>query len=69
MVNDKPKSTIQGETLFFSSLIRLKQSFNSAVTLIRSGYFVEVITAYRLAYEQLCWARFVIDEKYEDNKK
>lgn len=67
LVNDKPESITQGETLFFSSLIRLKQSFNSAVTLIRYGYFVEVITVYRLIYEQLCWACFVIDEKSEKN--
>ncbi|MEC2709474.1 hypothetical protein P9Z39_28020 [Bacillus thuringiensis] len=67
LVSNKPESITQGETLFFSSLIRLKQSFNSAVSLIRYGYFVEVITVYRLIYEQLCWACFVIGEKSEEN--
>ncbi|MDM5351948.1 hypothetical protein QUF65_13740 [Lysinibacillus sphaericus] len=54
-----------GESLFQVSLIRLKESFKSAVIMLRYGFFVEVILIYRLIYEQLCWACFVIDEKCE----
>ncbi|NIE93043.1 hypothetical protein F3J09_20020 [Bacillus sp. Ab-1751] len=67
LVNNKPESITHGEILFFSSLTRLKQSFNSTVTLLRYGYFVEVITVFRLIYEQLCWACFVIDENSDKN--
>lgn len=66
LYNNNYKITF-GESLFYTSLFRLKESFKSAVILLRHGFFVEVITVYRLIYEQLCWACFVIDENCEDN--
>lgn len=59
--------TTFGESLFYTSLFRLKESFKSAIILLRYGFFVEVIPIYRLIYEQLCWACFVIDEKCEED--
>lgn len=63
--NNNYKTTF-GESLFYTSLFRLKESFKSAIILLRYGFFVEVIPIYRLIYEQLCWACFVIDENCEE---
>jgi len=47
---------------FFMVMGRLKSSFQSAVILLRNGFFIEVSTIYRLIFEQLCWALYVVDE-------
>lgn len=54
-----------GQSSFLLAMSRLKASFESAVVLLRYGYFMEVSTVFRMIYEQLCWACFVIEQSDE----
>ena len=47
---------------FVSSMSRLQVSFQVAVTLLNSGFFVEVIPIYRLILEQLAFGAFLLTE-------
>lgn len=53
--------------LFFISMGRLSTSFKSATLLLNNGFFVEVVTIFRLIIEQLAWGSFLLCE--EDEKK
>ena len=56
---------------FVSSMSRLQVSFQVAVTLLNSGFFVELIPIYRLILEQLAFGAFLLTEtdpqKIENN--
>lgn len=56
---------------FVSSMSRLQVSFQVAVTLLNSGFFVEVIPIYRLILEQLAFGAYLLTEtdpeKIEEN--
>ncbi|MEC1720152.1 hypothetical protein [Schinkia azotoformans] len=54
-----------GQNFFLLAMSRLKSSFESAVLLLRFGYYIEVSTVFRMIYEQLCWACFVIEQSNE----
>lgn len=62
---EKIKKLSLGQYLFLYAMSRLKESFKSAIILLRDGFFVEAIPVLRLIYEQLCWGCFVIDQKDE----
>ena len=47
---------------FVSSMSRLQVSFQVAVTLLNSGFFVELIPIYRLILEQLAFGAFLLTE-------
>ena len=51
--------------LFVLSLGRLSTSFKSAALLLNNGFFVEVISIFRLIIEQLAWGCYLITEKDE----
>ena len=56
---------------FVSSMSRLQVSFQVAVALLNSGFFVEVIPIYRLILEQLAFGAYLLTEtdpeKIEEN--
>ena len=51
--------------LFVLSLGRLSTSFKSAALLLNNGFFVEVISIFRLIIEQLAWGCYLMTEKDE----
>lgn len=53
--------------LFALSMGRLYTSFKAAVSLLNSGFFVEVIPVFRLILEQLAWGSYLLKET--DNAK
>lgn len=53
--------------LFTLSMGRLYTSFKAAVSLLNSGFFVEVVPVFRLILEQLAWASYLLNET-EDAK-
>lgn len=63
--SSKVKQT--NKDLFFISMGRLSTSFKSATLLLNNGFFVEVVTIFRLIIEQLAWGSFLLCE--EDEKK
>ena len=63
--SSKVKQT--NKDLFFISMGRLSTSFKSATLLLNNGFFVEVVTIFRLIIEQLAWGSFLLCEK--DEKK
>lgn len=55
--------------LFLGCLSRLIASFESAVIMLKFGYYIEVSSIYRVIYEQLSWACFLLQAKDEDEVK
>lgn len=53
--------------LFVLSMGRLCTSFKSAVLLLNNGFFVEVVSIFRLIIEQLAWGCYLLSER--DDKK
>ncbi|MEK5230754.1 DUF5677 domain-containing protein [Lysinibacillus sp. FSL K6-0232] len=55
--------------LFLGCLSRLIASFESAVIMLKFGYYIEVSSIYRVIYEQLSWACFLLQAKDEEEVK
>ena len=54
---------------FVLSMSRLQVSFQTAVALLNSGYFVEVIPIYRLILEQMAFCAYLLTETDPKKKK
>lgn len=54
-----------GKELFFVSMIRIVSSFQSAAILLRHGFYVEVMSIFRMILEQLAWGCYLIKETDE----
>lgn len=50
------------KALFTFSMIRLKASFEAAMLLMRNGYFIELLSVFRLIFEQLSWECYLFSE-------
>lgn len=61
-IENSKKITTVGETIFFCTLFRLRDSFKSILILRNHGLYIEMYPLMRLIYEQLCWACFSIDQ-------
>lgn len=53
--------------LFFVAMVRLSTSFKAATLLLNNGFFIEVVSVFRLILEQLAWGSFLLVE--EDDEK
>lgn len=63
----KTSETLKGnKSLFFVALGRLSTSFKGAALLLNHGFFVEVISIFRLIIEQLAWGCFLLEEEDEE---
>lgn len=60
-LNDKNKSN-PFFTIFTTCMHRLQVTFKAAVSLLNSGFFIEVIPIYRLILEQLAFGAFLLIE-------
>ncbi len=56
------KKTKLNEELFFASMLRIVSSFQSAAILLRHGFYVEVVSIFRMILEQLAWGCYLIQE-------
>lgn len=54
-----------GKELFFAGMIRITSSFQSAAILLRHGFYVEVMSIFRMILEQLAWGCYLIKETDE----
>lgn len=55
-----------GENQYFLSLVRLNNSFKSAIVLCNDGFFLEMMPILRMIFEQLSLCCYVIDEPNDD---
>lgn len=59
------EKTKLNEELFFASMLRIVSSFQSAAILLRHGFYVEVVSIFRMILEQLAWGCYLIQETDE----
>jgi hypothetical protein len=55
----------EGSLSFVAAFNRLNSSFQSAVILLRYGYYMEASPVLRMIFEQICWAYHIIDKSKE----
>lgn len=60
--NFNDKETNLARHLFMLSMQRLYTSFKATVSLLNSGFFVEVVPLFRLILEQLAWGSYLLSE-------